>query len=172
VWAKVVDRVSFVTFATPGLVIGLALLLAFGGGMINLYGTYAILVVAYMVRFSGIAVRTVSTSVAQIAPELESAGRIAGLPAARVIARITLPLARQGIFAGFLLAFINGVKEISATSLIVSQGHETLAYEAYLRFQEGNFTQGSAVSLWMITLALAMTALAARGGGHRQGILT
>jgi iron(III) transport system permease protein len=171
-WARVVDRVSFITFATPGLVIGLALLLAFGGGVINLYGTYAILVVAYMVRFSGIAVRTVSTSMAQIAPELESAGRIVGLPEARVIARITLPLAQQGIFAGFLLAFINGVKEISATSLIVSQGHETLAYEGYLRFQEGNFTQGSAVSLWMIFLALTMTALASRNGGHQQGMLT
>jgi iron(III) transport system permease protein len=171
-WARVVDRLSFITFATPGLVIGLALLLSFGGGMINLYGTYAILAVAYMVRFSGIAVRTVSTSMAQIAPELEDAGRIGGLPAARVIARITLPLARQGIFAGFLLAFINGVKEISATSLIVSQGHETLAYEAYLRFQEGNFTQGSAVSLWMIALALTMTALAARNGGHRHEMLT
>lgn len=170
-WARVVDRVSFVTFATPGLVIGLAMLLAFGGGTINLYGTYAILVAAYMVRFSGIAVRTVSTSLAQIAPELEDAGRIGGLPAARVIARITLPLARQGIFAGFLLAFVNGVKEISATSLIVSQGHETLAYEAYLRFQEGNFTQGSAVSLWMIALAVAITAMAARNGGHRQEML-
>jgi iron(III) transport system permease protein len=172
VWARLVDRMSFITFATPGLVIGLALLLAFGGGVINLYGTYAILVVAYMVRFAGIAVRTVSTNVAQIAPELEHAGRIAGLPAARVIARITLPLARQGIFAGFLLIFINGVKEISATSLVVSQGHETLAYEAYLRFQEGNFTQGSAISLWMIALALAMTALAARRGTRGKGMLT
>jgi iron(III) transport system permease protein len=168
-WALVMDRISFVSFATPGLVVGLALLLAFGGGPINLYGTYTILVIAYIVRFSGIAVRSISPNLAQIGPELEAAGRIAGLSASRVILRITLPLARQGIMAGFLLAFINSVKEISATSLLVSQGHETLAYEAYLRFQEGNYTQGSAVSLWMIALALIVTALAARRGGMQGG---
>jgi iron(III) transport system permease protein len=167
------DRISFVGFATPGLVIGLALMLAFGGGAINLYGTYAILVLAYMIRFAGIAVRSISSSLAQIGPDLEAAGRIAGLAAARVIVRITLPLARQGLMAGFLLAFINGVKEISATSLLVSQGHETLAYEAYLRFQEGDFTEGSAVSLWMIALALVVTALAARRRDTRgSGLLT
>jgi iron(III) transport system permease protein len=154
-------------------VIGVALTLAFGGGLLNLYGTYAILVIAYMIRFSGIAVRSISGSLARVGSDLESAGRIAGLPAARVLARITLPLARHGIAAGFLLAFINSVKEISATSLLVSQGHETLAYEAYIRFQEGNFTQGSAVSLWMIALALAVTALATRrGGSHAGGLLS
>jgi iron(III) transport system permease protein len=167
-WAVLMDRVSFLSFATPGLVIGVGLTLAFGGGPINLYGTYAILVIAYIVRFSGIAVRSVSTDLARIGPDLEAAGRIAGLPTARVIARITLPIARQGIVAGFLLAFINCVKEISATSLLVSQGHETLAYEAYLRFQEGNYTQGSAVSLWMIALSLVITALAARYGGKES----
>lgn len=171
-WARVMDRISFISFATPGLVIGMAIMVAFGGGMLNLYGTYAILVIAYMVRFSGIAVRSVSTSLGRIGLDLESAGRIAGLPSARIIARITLPLARQGIAAGFLLAFVNSVKEISATSLLVSQGHETLAYEAYLRFQEGNFTQGSAVSLWMIALSLTITAVAARRGGTpTQGLL-
>lgn len=171
-WARAMDRISFVSFATPGLVTGVAIMLAFGGGLLNLYGTYAILAIAYMVRFSGIAVRSVSTSLGRIGTDLESAGRIAGLTTARVIARITLPLARQGIVAGFLLAFINSVKEISATSLLVSQGHETLAYEAYLRFQEGNYTQGSAVSLWMIALSLAITAIAARrGGAPGQGLL-
>lgn len=171
-WARAMDRISFISFATPGLVIGVAIMLAFGGGVLNLYGTYAILVIAYMVRFSGIAVRSVSTSLGRIGPDLESAGRIAGLTTARVILRITLPLARQGIVAGFLLAFVNGVKEISATSLLVSQGHETLAYEAYLRFQEGDYTQGSAVSLWMIALSLAITAVAARrGSAPTQGLL-
>jgi iron(III) transport system permease protein len=172
-WARAMDRISFISFATPGLVIGLAIILAFGGGSFNLYGSYAILVIAYMVRFAGIAVRSVSTSLDRIGPDLEFAGRIAGLAAVRVLARITLPLARQGIVAGFFLAFVNGVKEISATSLLVSQGHETLAYEAYLRFQEGNYTQGSAVSLWMIALSLLVAAFVARrGAAFGQGALS
>lgn len=169
-WAKLADHLSFVSFATPGLVIGVALMLAFGSGVLNLYGTYAILVVAYMVRFSGIAVRSAAAGFQQIGADLENAGRAVGIPFVRVLARIALPLARRGIIAGLLLAFINGVKEISCTSLLVSQGRETLAYEAYLRFQEGNYTQGSVVSLWMIALSLiVMACVAWLGRGQTRG---
>lgn len=164
-WAVFTDHVSFAAFAMPGLVIGVALMLAFSGGVINLYGTYAILVIAYMLRFSGIAVRSTAASLQQVGSDIAEAARVAGLSRVRVVLRIFLPLARQGIGAGFLLAFINGVKEISSTSLLVSQGHETMAYEAYIRFQEGNYTQGSALSLWMIALVLVVVALVARWGG-------
>ena len=161
-WAAWMDRVSFVAFATPGLVLGLALIVAFSGGPINLYGTYAILIIAYMVRFSGIAVRTIGANLAQISPELESAARVCGLAPPRVLLRITLPLIKHGVAVAFILAFINGVKEISATSLLVSQGHETLAYEAYLRYMEGNYTLGSAISIGMIVLTLAVVVAVAR----------
>jgi iron(III) transport system permease protein len=153
-WAAWMDRIGFITLSTPGLVIGLAMILAFGGGSVNLYGTYAILVVAYVVRFAGVTVRSITSNLAQISPELDAAGRVAGLTPWRVLWRITLPLTKHGIAVGFLLAFINSVKEISATSLLAGQGKETLAYEAYLRYLEGNYTQGSAISLWMIALAL------------------
>lgn len=160
--AKLVDGLSFVAFATPGIVIGVALMLAFGRGVLNLYGTYAILIVAYMVRFSGVSVRTITTSFLQLGNDPEDAGRAVGLPFLQRVMRVAIPLARPAIIAGLLLAFINGVKEISCTSLLVSQGHQTLAYEAYIRFQEGNYTQGSAISLWMIFLCVVVMALVMR----------
>jgi iron(III) transport system permease protein len=166
-WARVADRISFVAFALPGLVVGLAMILAFAGGRLNLYGSFAMLLLAYVLRFLGIPVRSLSARLAQMAPELEAAGAVAGLSRMRIVVRIVVPLLAPAMFAGFVLVFINSVKEISATSLLATQGHETLAYEAYLRFQEGNYTQGSVLSLWMIALVLAMLGLGRWLGGRR-----
>jgi len=153
------DRVSFVAFALPGLVVGLALILAFSGGWMPLYGTAWLLLLAYVLRFSGVGVRSVAARLMQIGAELEAAGAVAGLSRLRVLARIVLPLLRPALVGSVVLVFVNAVKEISATSLLASQGSETLAYEAYVRFQEGNYTQGSAVSMVMIGMVLCMLLL-------------
>lgn len=169
--ALIADRVSFVAFAVPGLVIGLALILAFSGGWLPLYGTPWILLVAYTLRFSGVGVRTAAARLSQIGMELESAGEVAGLTRLRILARIVLPLLAPALVGSAVLIFVNAVKEISATSLLTSQGSETLAYEAYVRFQEGNYTQGSAVSVVMITLVVAVL-LAGRLVGRSKQTLT
>jgi iron(III) transport system permease protein len=153
------DRVSFIVFALPGLVTGMALILAFSGGWIPLYGTVWILLLAYVLRFTGIGVRSVSARLSQMAVELEAAGQVGGLGRLRVLARIVLPLLAPALAGSAVLVFINAVKEISATSLLASQGSETLAFEAYVRFQEGDYTQGSAVSVVMIALVLAVLGL-------------
>jgi iron(III) transport system permease protein len=154
--AALADRVSFVVFALPGLVVGLDLILAFSGGPLPLYGTVWILLLAYVLRFCGVSVRTVTARLAQIGVELEAAGAVAGLSRLRVIARIVLPLLAPALVGSAVLVFVNTVKEISATSLLVSQGSETLAYEAYVRFQEGNYTQGSALSVATIAMVLVL----------------
>ena len=151
-------------FALPGLVTGLALILAFGGGWIPLYGTVWILLLAYVLRFTGIGVRSISARLSQMAVELEAAAQVGGLGRLRVLARIVLPLLAPALAGSAILVFINAVKEISATSLLASQGSETLAFEAYVRFQEGDYTQGSAVSVVMIALVLVVLGL-----GHWLG---
>lgn len=152
--AMIADRVSFIAFSLPGLVIGLAMILAFSGGWLPLYGTAWILLLAFVLRFSGIGVRSLAARMTQISEELESAGAIAGLHRLQMVAKIVFPLLGPALIGSMVLVFINSVKEISATSLLASQGSETLAYEAYLRFQEGSYTQGSAISMVMIVLVI------------------
>lgn len=156
------DASAFVMLSMPGLVLGLALILAFSGGAFSLYGSYGILVLAYILRFTGLGARSTAAALHQLSPELESAGRIAGLSPRAVFGRITIPLLKPALVAGAALVFVNSIKEISATSLLISQGHETLAYEAYLRFMEGDYTQGAAISMVMIGTSLVAFALAAR----------
>jgi iron(III) transport system permease protein len=165
--SRVLDPAGFVALSLPGMVLGLALILAFAGGILPLYGTGAILLLAYMLRFTGISARASAAGIARLPAELADAGRVGGLAPRQVLRRITLPLLRPAIASGAALVAVNAVKEISATSLLASEGHETLAYEAYLRFMEGDYTEGAAVSIVMIALSLAIFALAAWAGSAR-----
>ncbi|MGH8737527.1 MAG: ABC transporter permease [Burkholderiales bacterium] len=171
-WGALLDRMSFVNFATPGLVLGIAFVLAFSGPPVNLYGTYWILLFGYFVRFAGLSVRGVSANLRQLSAELEEAGAVCGLGRSRVLARITLPLLRESLAAGFLLVFVNAIKEVSMTSLLASQGTETLAYEAFLRYTDGDFTVGSAYSVLMVALALVGSLIIARKSRLASGVLS
>ncbi len=171
-WGAWLDRMSFVNFATPGLVVGIAFVLAFSGPPVNLFGTYWILLFGYFVRFAGLAVRGVSANLRQLSSELEEAGLVCGLGRSRVLARITLPLLRESLAAGFLLVFVNAIKEVSMTSLVASQGTETLAYEAFLRYSDGDYTVGSAYSVLMVTIALVGSLIIARRSRLASGELS
>jgi iron(III) transport system permease protein len=171
-WGALLDRMSFVNFATPGLVVGIAFILAFSGPPVNLFGTYWILLFAYFVHFAGLGVRGVSAQLRQLSAELEEAGSVSGLAPSGVLARITLPLLRESLAAGFLLVFVNSIKEVSMTSLLAGQGTETLAYEAFLRYSDGDYTVGSAYSVLMVAIALAGSLVIARRSRLASGELS
>jgi ABC-type Fe3+ transport system permease subunit len=52
------------------------------------------------------------------------------------------------------LVFISVIKEISATSILAGEHVQTLSYIAFLRYTEGDYTTGSAISVLMIAIAL------------------
>lgn len=161
-WGAALDRLSYLTYATPGLVVGLGFVLAFSHPPINLYNTWWILLGAYFVRFGGLGVRNIVAKMRQISAELEEAGQVVGLSRLRILTAIAIPLMKQALGSTMLLIFINVVKEISATSILAGQNVQTLAYMAFLRYTEGDYTTGSAISVLMVALALIGSAMIAR----------
>jgi molybdate transport system permease protein len=78
-------------------------------------------------------VRSVRLSVEGIDPGLEAAARTLGWGPLSVFWRVTLPLARPGLVAGALLAFIRALGEFGATVMVAPNlpGTRTLALEIY-----------------------------------------
>lgn len=99
----------------------------------------------------------------------------AGLGAGRwrVLARITLPLAGPGLLAGTVLAFARAVGEFGATALVAGNRPgvtQTVPMAIYTAFNGAGVTQGAALALSVLLVAVALVILlavpAARG---RQG---
>src|SRR5439155_2664313 len=95
----------------PGVVLAVGLFVAYTRPPFVLYGTLAILFVAYLTKEMPVGYAQSDTTFKTIHPELEDAARILGAGRMRVLALITAPLARSGIIATWCFVFIGVLRE-------------------------------------------------------------
>lgn len=120
------ERATYVGFAVPGIVIGLALVF-FGANYASwIYRTVPLLIFAYVVRFLPQAVGTTRTAVLQVDSELTEAARTLNVGPLETFRRVTLPLIAPGVVAGGALVFLTTMKELPATLMLQPVGLDTL----------------------------------------------
>jgi len=139
--------------------IELGILIAFIRVPLPIYGTIAILLIAYVARFLPLATRSANATFRQIDPSLEEAGRATGASWWHAVRRILLPLARPGLLVAFLLVFIPAFGELSATILLYTGGTETIAIAIYRLNDLGQLEVVSALAIFTIAVVLALTGL-------------
>jgi iron(III) transport system permease protein len=157
--SRLLERISYIAFALPGIVIALALVFFGANYAPALYQTLSMLVLAYVILFLPQIVGTVRTSLLQVHPNMEEAGRGLGKSAIEVFARITLPLVRPGIAAGAVLVFLTAMKELPATLLLAPSGFSTLATSVWSSVSEAFFARAAAPALLLVLLSSLPMAL-------------
>ncbi|ELY90579.1 iron ABC transporter permease [Natrialba hulunbeirensis JCM 10989] len=125
--ARLFERVTYVGFAVPGIVIGLALVF-FGSSYLSFIyrESIVLLVFAYVVRFLPQAVGNIRTSVLQVDDQLQEAAKTLNASRGETFRRVTLPLIAPGVVAGGVLVFLTTMKELPATLMLQPIGMETL----------------------------------------------
>jgi iron(III) transport system permease protein len=162
------ERATYVGFAVPGVVLGLALVF-FGAGYAPwIYQTLPLLVFAYVIRFLPQAVGTTRTSILQVDSKLVEAGRTLGESPFGTFQRITLPHIQSGLVAGAALIFLTTMKELPATLILRPSGFETIVFQIW-RAQEDALYQYAAVPALLLILisGLSMVVLLSQEGGDR-----
>lgn len=154
-WSAIVSQSVYLGYGLPGIVIALSLVFFGANFATALYQTLAMLIFAYVVRFLPQALGSVQSSLLQVSPRLEEAGRSLGLNSRGVVRRITIPLLRPGIMAGAALVFLTTIKELPATLLLGPTGFNTLATEIWSATDEAFFARAAGPAL----LLLAVSAL-------------
>jgi len=158
--ARALDWAADAPFVAPGTVLALAMILVFLPPLpllgVSIYGTGAILFVAYLARFLPLALRPVAGALGTLDPALDDAGRVAG---ARFVARtlfITAPLAAPAAFAGALLIFMTAFNELTVSALLWSSGWETVGVMIFSLQYEGNSPAASALSTASVAVVLLL----------------
>ena len=155
------ERATYVGYAVPGIVVGLALVF-FGanygsvhvaGLEIGVYQTVPILVFAYVVRFMPQAVGSTRTSVLQVNPRLTEASRTLGKGPLRTFRTVTLPLIAPGIIAGAALVFLTTMKELPATLLLRPTGFETLVTRVWAAETAGLYGHAAVPALLLLVVS-------------------
>ncbi|MCP8941122.1 iron ABC transporter permease [Alsobacter sp. SYSU M60028] len=177
-------RVASLGYAMPGTVLAVGLLTplatvdnalanairAMTGvspGLI-LTGSGAAVVVAYTVRFLGIAAGGIESGMSRISTHMDDAARTLGRRPGEILRLIHLPLARPALASAALLVFVDAMKELPATLLLRPLNADTLATAVYAQAARGVFEDGALAALAIVLAGLApvllMLRLSAPGG--------
>lgn len=151
--SALVERLTYVGFALPAIVLALALVFFGSNYLPALYQTIYLLIFAYVVHFLPQAVGAIRSSLLQSRPSIEEAARGLGRSPARVLATVTVPLARSGIVAGAALVFLTTMKELPATLLLGPTEFDTLAIEVWGATTGAFFARAAAPALLLIAIS-------------------
>jgi iron(III) transport system permease protein len=154
---RLLELLAWLPWMMPGMVLGVGLLWAYAlmPGPIQLYGTLWALLVAYVTLGTPLAVRTMSGAFAQLASDLEECSRIHGAAWWTTFRRILLALAWPAFAVGWILIFFIILRELSASILLYSVGHEVLSVVVMRLWSEGKAEQVSVIALIMLALVFA-----------------
>ena len=147
------EKVTYASFALPGIVVALALVFFGINYATSIYQTLPMLLLAYVILFIPQAVGAERASLLQVSTHLEEAGRSLGQRPPAVFRRITFPLVRPGILAGGALVFLTAMKELPATLILSPLGFNTLSAQIWTHINEAFFARAAAPTLLLIFLS-------------------
>lgn len=156
---RLVAFVASLPLGVPSIVLGLAFLASFTGGLLPLYGTALIMVAAYAIHMLPIAMRSSDAGLLQVSPELEEAGLVCGDSRSGVVARVLLPALRRPLLTAWGLIFIILFRDISMSILLYTP--ETIPSSVALLsiFDQGWMTGAAAYSIVVTIISAAVVAL-------------
>src|SRR3989449_2671253 len=143
----------------PGVVLAVALFIAYTRPPFLLYGTLWILFVAYLTKEMPVGYSQSDATFRGIQPELEEAGRILGAGRLRVLYEITAPLARSGIIATWCFIFIGVIRELSASIILFTPNTKVISVVIFDLKEEGQFGAIAVLGLFMLVMTFAIVVL-------------
>ncbi len=133
-----------------------------------LTGSAAALVIAYLVRFFGVASGAVETAIGRVSPSLPMAARSLGQGAGGVLWRVYLPLMRNSVLTALLVVFVDCLKELPATLMLRPFNFNTLATRAYELASLEKIGESAPAALIVIAVGLAAVWVMAGATGRGE----
>ena len=96
-----------------------------------LTGTWVALLFAYLVRFLALAIQSVENALIKIPYSIDYAARTLGYGRRKILTNVHVRLIWSGISVGFIIIFVDVLKELPATMILRPFGLSTLAIRAH-----------------------------------------
>jgi len=176
--ARVVLPLTTLGYAAPGAVLAVGLLIplaaldnrvadgvlaltGYDPGLI-MTGTAGAVILAYAVRFFGIAQGAVDTAFGRVSPSLPMAARSLGRSAGGALGSVYMPLMRGSVATALLVVFVDCVKELPATLLLRPFNFNTLATRVYELASLERLGEAAPAALVVMAVGLSAVVLLAR----------
>ncbi len=168
-----VDVLSWLPWALPGVLISLALLWAVlgSGDYVKLiYGTISLLVLAIIIKEMPLGTQIIKANVLQISNELEEASSAAG--ASRLIGfrRILLPLLKPTMIAVGVIVFISAARDIPTVIFLSTNQTRTLSLLMLDYIADANQEKAAVLGVFLVLLIFALLLIGKFLGFRRSSV--
>jgi iron(III) transport system permease protein len=173
-WGReLLDLLSWLPWAIPGILMGLALLWTVFRTpfLLPLYGSVSLLIIALVIKSMPLGVQLTKSVLLQLSDELEEASRIAGGGWMTTYRRVVLPLLAPTLVTVGVVGFMSAARDISTIVLLGSSQSRTLALLALDFAYGGQLERGTVVAVLTVVMVV-IAALIARIMGGKVGIAT
>ena len=164
-----VDLVVTLPLVLPPTVTGYYLIVLLGRrGWLSAYTWYAAVIAATVMALP-LLVRTARAAIESVDRELEKAAFTLGRSEWRTALEVTLPLAKNGIIAGLVLAFARALGEFGATLMLAGNipgKTTTVPLAIYTAVQTGEMGEAVVLVLALTVLSCLVLVLAGRLGAR------
>jgi iron(III) transport system permease protein len=151
------EYIAMVPLALPAIVLALGILWTWVPVPLPIYGSIAILVIAFLARFTPQGFRAISSTVGQIHDDLEHAAQVAGATRWQTIRLVTLPLVRGGVAAAAFLLFVLSLREVSASLFLYTTRTRVISIVLLESYDNGMWSNVASISLLYTVLLIAVT---------------
>lgn len=164
-------RVVGLGYAVPGGVIAVGMLLPLAwmqsaapqwGVPAWFTGTVLGLMMAYLVRFSAVALQSIESGYARVPPAVDDTARMLGARPGRILMELHLPLLRRSTLAALLLVFVDVMKELPATLVLRPFDADTLAVVAFNLARDERLGEAALPSLAIVAVGLIPVVMLSR----------
>lgn len=163
----IVNTIVDLPMALPPLVAGVSLLLLFGttdvGTFFELFGlrfvftVWGVLIAQFFVNLP-LATRIMRSIFLGIDPRYEYVAKTLGCTGREAFQKVSLPMAKDGIFASFTLTWARSMGEFGATLMIagaIRLKTETLPISVFLNMSSGHLELAIAAAIILIIISIA-----------------
>lgn len=157
------DFLTIFLLTLPSTVIGVGLIVLWNNTITNfIYATPIIFILGYIAQYTAITSRITLVSLGQIPPSIEEAGQIVGAGWLRRTAFIVLPLAKRGLMAGWLVAYIFCIRDTGISMIVNPPGRDPLTVRTFTLMANNPMELISALCVIMLLAVLIPLGVASK----------
>ncbi|WP_333023752.1 ABC transporter permease [Wolbachia endosymbiont of Pentidionis agamae] len=155
-------------YSVPNIIIAISIMIFLGQvslvisnyiTKVYLVGTVIALIYSYIFCFFAISFKAVESGLKKVSKEIEWTASTMGYGPISTCVNIHVPLIRKSILAGFLLVFIDTLKELTITLIIRPFNFETLSTRIYELVSDERYKEAAPFALIIIVIGLVAAVL-------------
>lgn len=166
--AKLLPKLTILGYSIPGAVIAVAVVTAFialDRFLVPLYRligmettlflsvSLVMLISAYIIRFFAIGYNSIESGYDKIGTNFRDASRLLGVGLTKTFFKVDVPMLKGAIISGFILVFIDILKEIPLTLILRPFNFDTLSTKAFQYASDEKIMEASQASLLIVGIS-------------------